>query len=70
MVIYAFVNTGMHIIVSITLYFYLSYINVTVAVQVLDLPNQMDGKPKSAQKEWTHQLSLRQRYTDDVAKQL
>jgi hypothetical protein len=58
MVIYAFMHTEMHIIVSITLYFYLSYINVTVAVQVLDLPNRMDGKPNFAQKECMHKLSF------------
>ncbi len=46
------------------------YINVNCGGAILDLPNRMDGKPKSAQKEWTHQLFLRQRYTDDVAKQL
>ena len=50
MVIYAFMHTEMHIFDSITFYFYLSYINVTVAVQVLDLPNRMDGKPNFAQK--------------------
>ena len=48
MVIYAFMHTEMHIFDSITFYFYLSYINVTVAVQVLDLPNRMDGKPNFA----------------------
>ena len=59
MVIYAFMHTEMHIIDSITLYFYLSYINVTVAVQVLDLPNRMDDKPNFAQKECMHKSSFK-----------
>jgi hypothetical protein len=48
MVIYVFMHKEMRIPDSITFYFYLSYINVTVAVQVLDLPNRMDGKPNFA----------------------
>ena len=44
--------------------------NVTVAVQVLDLPNRMDGKPNFAQKNVSMSYLLRQRYTHDVAKQL
>ena len=59
MVIYVFMHKEMRIPDSFTFYFYLSYINVTVAVQVLDLPNRMDGKPNFAQKEWMHQLSFK-----------
>ncbi len=48
MVVYDVMHTEMRISDSITFLSYLSYINVTVAVQVLDLPNRMDGKPNFA----------------------